>query len=97
MSFIVVKDPQAILDYGVDWNINGWLGTDTILVTSPPTGSTWIVPAGLTVEAQDNTATITTVWLSGGTVGQRYTITNRILTTAGRTDERSLVIVVKDR
>lgn len=97
MSFIVNKDPDAILDYGVDWNINGWLGDDTILITSPPTGSVWFIPTGLTKENEDNTETITTVWLSGGVPGQRYTITNRILTTAGRTDERSLVIVVKDR
>lgn len=86
-----LKDPNAVLDYGFDWGTDGWLGADTIAT------STWTVPAGLTSEATTNTATTATVWLSGGTAGQVYEVTNRIVTAAGRTDERSFTIRVENR
>lgn len=84
------KDPIANLDYERDWSV--WLKAgDTILT------STWTVPAGLTKTDESNTATIATVWLSGGTVGSSYQVTNRIVTAQGRTDERSIQIVVRQR
>ena len=83
------KDPDAILDYTVDWS--RWLDTDTILA------SQWTVPTGLTQVSSSNTSTSATAWLSGGTAGQAYTVANRITTADGRTDERSIVINVRDR
>jgi len=60
--------------------------------------SAWSV-SDPSLEAADdsNTGTRATVWLSGGTEGQLYTVTNRITTSGGRTDERSFVIQVQDR
>lgn len=84
-----IKDPQAHLDYQVNWT--AWLGTDTI------SASTWIVPAGITLEAETETLVTATVWLSGGTEGESYTITNRIVTAGGRTDERSLTVFIVPR
>jgi hypothetical protein len=85
-----IKDPDAVLDYSVDWS--KWLAGDQIET------SAWSVsdPA-LEATDESNTTTRTTVWLSGGAVGQSYTVTNCITTTGGRTDERSLVIQVQDR
>lgn len=83
------KDPDAILDYTVDWS--RWLDTDTILT------SQWTVPTGLTQASSSNTATSATAWLSGGAAGQSYTVTNRITTTGGRTDDRSFTIRVEER
>lgn len=83
------KDPDATLDYQQDWS--AWLGTDTIVA------STWIVDTGLTVEDEDNDTTTATVWLSGGTVGKKYTAVNRITTAAGRTDDRSIIIYIDER
>lgn len=52
------KDPDAVLDYGVDWT--AWLGSDTIVT------STWVVsPTGLTAERGANTPRTTTIWLRG--------------------------------
>ena len=85
-----VKDPDAILDWHFDW-VN-WLAAGETISTS-----TFITTAGITVTSNSSTATNTTVWLSGGTPGQPYRITNRIVTTAGRTDDRSVTIRVKDR
>lgn len=83
------KDPDSVLDY--QWNWSSWLGADTIL------SSTWIVQTGLVKTSQSNTTTTTTVWLSGGTLGQTYQVTNRITTTQGRTEDRTMQIVVRDR
>jgi hypothetical protein len=83
------KDPNAVLDYSVDWS--RWLAGDEIST------SEWIVPAGLTKITDTMTTTKTTVWLSGGTADQSYTVTNRIVTTGGRTEDRSFVVKVEER
>ena len=83
------KDPDAILDYAVDWS--RWLAGDEIF------SSAWTVPVGLTKVTDALTPTKTTVWLSGGTAGQSYTVTNRITTSAGRTEDRSFIAKVEER
>jgi hypothetical protein len=56
------------------------------------------VPSGLTqITAGITGGTITVVWIGGGTVGTDYTLVNRIVTSAGRTDERSIIIRVRNR
>ena len=84
-----IKDPQAVLDYRWDWS--AWLGADTIAT------ATITVPTGITKDSQTNTTTAVTAWLSGGTVRTSYAVTCRIVTAAGRTDERSITIVVAER
>lgn len=87
-----IKDPSAILDYGQDWS--QWLEDGETITTS-----TWTVPAGLTKVGSDtHDATTTTVWLSGGTVADdRYTLTNHVVTSASRADDRSITIVIRER
>ncbi len=80
------KDPQAILDYVIDWS--DWLDGDTI------TASTWTAPTGITVDSDSHTTTATTVWLSGGTLGETYSLVNHITTAAGREDDRTIKIKV---
>jgi len=84
-----VKDPQAKLDYQVDWT--AWLGSDTIKT------STWTVPTGITKVSDSATTAKATVWLSGGTDGAEYRIVNHILTNAAREDDRSFLISVKNQ
>lgn len=88
-SFSFVKDPDATLDYQVDWTL--WLKGDTI------SNSEWDVPAGLTLEAESNTTTTATAWLSGGTLDQKYEVVNTITTDAGRIDERTIIIRIKEK
>jgi hypothetical protein len=83
------KDPDAVLDYEIDWS--AWLGEDTI------TASTFTVATGLTEDSESNDTTAATVWLSGGTVGTRYLVTNHITTAAGRQNDRSFYIYVKEQ
>lgn len=85
-----IKDPDAVLDWHFDWL--AWLQLGETI-----SSSTFLVTAGLTVDSTSNTLTNATVWLSGGSPGQPYRVTNRITTNQGRTDDRSITIRVKDR
>lgn len=78
------KDPDAVLDYTINWAT--WLGADTIST------STWTVPAGITKASDTNTITTSTIWLSSGAAGETYNVTNKIVTAADRTEERTIVI-----
>lgn len=93
MAFaLYAKDLAAVLDWTIDWST--WLGTGETI-----TASTWTVtPTGLPVETSTSTGTTATVWLgAGGTEGSTFLVTNRITTSAGRTDERSIQITTQQR
>lgn len=83
------KDPDARLDYDIDWS--EWLGTDTIVT------SQWIVPAPLSLFTSSYTTTKTFVWVSGGVVGARYSLVNRVTTAGGRIDDRTINIKIKEQ
>lgn len=91
-----IKDPNSVLDYTIQWGQLATLGeylfdqsTDQIAT------SAWTVPAGLTEDSSTNTSLSTTIWLSGGTAGESYEVTNRITTTGGRTFDQSIRIRCK--
>jgi len=78
------KDPDSTLDFSIDWA--DWIGTDTISL------SKWIIPGDLTITNQSNSSTKATVWLKGGVAGKTYYVVNRITTSGGRVDDRTLEI-----
>lgn len=84
------KDPDAVLDYVWDWS--DWLEPGETI-----TDSLFIMSAGITLDSDSHSATSATAWLSGGTPGIPYQATNRIETSAGRIDDRSITIRVKNR
>lgn len=92
MGWRVTKDPDAVLFYGVDWS--DWLGEGETIATSE-----WLLPEGdeLVNEADFSDNITTTIKLSGGVAGQDYIITNRIETSAGQTDDRSITILCRNR
>lgn len=92
----IEKDPNAVLDYTEDWS--AWLAEnapdDTI-------ASVDVEVDGVTLEDTTFDDTSVTVWLSGGTVGERGSARIRI-TTAGvgaqpRTDDWTLYFKIKER
>lgn len=96
-----VKDPDAVLDYRFDWKAltNGtgdsdWLQSGETIATRTVT-----VEDGLTKDsdALADTNTSVLVWLSGGEVGESYDVTCRIVTSAGRQDDRTIQIIVEER
>lgn len=90
MATTFTKDPDATLDYTVDWS--DWLDTGETI-----SSSSFSVPSGITKASESNTTTSATVWLSGGTKWTTYTVTNEVTTTAGRTDQRSFDVRVVER
>lgn len=87
-----IKDPNAVLDYIVNWAT--FLGADTIASDSwEGTGG----PGGITSVLETNSTTASTIWLSGGTLGQKYALTNRIVTAGGRTEDRTIYVKVKEK
>lgn len=90
---VVVKDPEDIRDTGIDWNKKGFLTTRETTISA----SNWDVPEGLVADGDSKTDTTTVVRLSGGTVGERYTITNHVTLANGEEFDRSIRIDVKER
>ncbi len=92
-----LKDPDAILDYVIDWSVSYLLSGEQI------TASSWfILPQGAANDLAIDTTPppvsgVTTVFVSGGIAGKIYQLTNRITTDQGRTDERSITIRVEEK
>lgn len=84
------KDPSDVLDYTRDWS------TDLVTGETIST-STWTVPTGITKDSDSNDDDTATIWLSGGTHGTDYEVANKIVTSAGRTYERTFRIQVRER
>ncbi len=96
------KDPDAVLDWYFDWAAlsNGtgesdWLAGGESITDHDVT----VAPAGLTVDSSAivNGGTAVQVWLSGGVAGQRYTVACKVTTSAGRIDERTAQVNVRQR
>jgi len=92
MPQLFTKDVDAVLDYRFDWS--DWLETGDTIATHTVTAAT-----GITVDSSSITdgATSVTVWLSGGTAGLSYTVACLIVTSASRTDERTVTLRVLER
>lgn len=89
--FIVVeKDVNAVLDYRFDWS--DWLQTGETISTS-----SWTTASGITLSTASATTTTATMWLSSGVNGVSYDLVNRIITSSGRTDDRTIRIEVTER
>lgn len=85
------KDPNDILDYEINW-ASRLAEEDTI------TMSIWTISgSGLTKQSDSFEDTNTTIWLVGGTLGIKYTMTNRVTTTDGRTMDQSVTLKIKER
>lgn len=84
----IPHDPNARLDYGWDWVRELDAGETITNVTA--TGS------NVTSEAASVIGTQTVAWVSGGTPG-RASVRFHITTSAGRQDDRTLQLWVRER
>jgi hypothetical protein len=84
------KDPHATLDYAWDWS--AWLANGETIQDAEV-----LAPYGLNVEAPVVENGKVTAWISGGVEGRQYTVTCRVTTSAGRVDDRSILLVVENR
>lgn len=91
---IYLKDPQASVDYTIDWPA-AFIGAGSIA------SSEWAVApdeaGGIAVAASSLDGGHCVATLEGGLAGHVYRVRNRILLSDGRSDERSLTLRVEER
>lgn len=89
---VLIKDPDASLDYGVSWS-------DYLQPGEAVSQSDWFAtPDGdLVLSSETNDGNAPTVRVEGGVSGRVYSLTNRITTITGRTDDRTITIRCGDR
>lgn len=82
------KDPDEVLDYELNWAPR--LAGDVI------DSSIWIIgPDSVLVKNSDSRSdSFTVIWLSGGTVGTTYELTNRITTANGDTMDQTVLLQI---
>lgn len=90
----IIKDSQAILQYGVDWQ--DWLDAGDSITTATftveTTGTNAIVANAAAISSGTALTTIT-----GGNTGTIYTVACRINTASGYRDTRRFRVKVEDR
>ncbi len=91
---VLLKDPEAALDYAVDWGLE-YLAADTLAQ------SDWRVtpvePGGVSVVGSAFDTKVATVTAAGGVSGHLYQLTNHVVLSSGLTDSRSIVLRVEKR
>lgn len=90
----VEKAPGDTLDYGFDWNGSTaaggpWLATGDTIATS-----TWTPASGINTSGAAISGAVTSVFISGGTLGSTYDVVNTITTTGGRTKVLTLRVKI---
>lgn len=82
----ISKDPDSDLDYGAAWaKFLAMVPGDTI------ESSVWIVPPNTLEEHDDSIdGAITRVWFRGGVLGETYVIVNRVTTSQGRIEDKTI-------
>lgn len=88
---VFIKDPSAVLDYVFDWST--WLADGETIASHTVTAQ----DGGPTVDSSSEAVGKVTVWISGGAIKADYSVTCQITTSAGRTDERSIIVQIRDR
>lgn len=91
---LLLKDPEAALDYSVDWGAD-YLAGDVL------TESSWTVspaePGGVSIVSSRFDLLASTVEVGGGLPGHVYRLTNHVATAEGREDSRSIMLRVEKR
>ena len=94
MSVLYLKDDDAVLDFSFRWT--DWVAEGETIVSfkiTVPTGIT----LGVGAQAAYESGGAITYWLTGGTIGRTYAIACRVTTSAGRIDERTMLVKVIER
>jgi hypothetical protein len=96
-----IKDPADVLDYLIDWQAGAkpFLSEDEVITTSSWTAydDKWAATDDLVIDSDSHTDTTATGWVSGGLAGQKYYITNHVVTDQGREKDLSIKIDCKEQ
>lgn len=84
------KDPDAVLDYVIDFG--PWLTREQDTITDH-----LVKVTGVTLDSSYAAGTKIVLWLSGGEVGQKASATAQITTAGGRVEERTIYFKIRER
>lgn len=91
---VLLKDPEASLDYAVDWGAE-YLTGETLAQ------SDWQVTpveiGGIGISANRFDQTVASATAAGGVAGHVYQLINHVVLSSGLTDSRSIVVRVEKR
>lgn len=91
---LLLKEPQAVLDYSIDWAAD-------YLIEDSLEASSWTVEpveaGGITIDSDRFEPGMAIVKVAGGVPGRMYRLTNLIVSAAGREDARSIMLRVEKR
>jgi hypothetical protein len=90
------KDPSEVLDYQIDMT-RELAGRGVGGASDELTTVTWQFPDDLSLVLEQASTTKATVFLRGGVVGKEYLVTAHMITSSGRTYERSFRFRVEER
>jgi hypothetical protein len=88
---VFTHDPDASLDYTFNWD--PWLDPSDSIDAFTVTANDDTVSVDQTL----NTPRYVVAWVSGGTLGTVVDLTCHIVTTAGRRDDRTIVLRIRER
>ena len=90
MSCSLRKGPNEVLDYEESY-------ATEMAKTSPNdtiSESTWTADSGVVIDSESETTTVAKVWLSGGREGAYAVVENTMVSAAGRTFTRRLILEI---
>jgi len=93
MSYQLI-DPEEALDYAFNWS--AFLAAVGSPVDSILNSSWHVAPAGPELSNPVSEGAVTSTFISGATLGQVYVLTNRVVTAAGRTAEKSVTLACEN-
>jgi len=89
-----LKDPDAVLDYSIDW-------ADALEEGEALSTAEWLIapqlPGGLAIASESAVGAVHTAVVSGGRPGDLYRLTNRVTTDQGRTHDLSFLIRIAEK
>jgi hypothetical protein len=88
-------DPDETLDYAFNWS--AFLTAAGSPADSIASSSWHVAPAGPELSNPASQGAITSTFISGAALGQVYVLTNRVVTAAGRTAEKSVTLACENR
>lgn len=99
---VIPKDPNATLDYTIDWQAEGWMPpADQILSLVVIVQAPLVLTSSEFVSTPLTTPPVhkTVAWVSGAlaALGQKLSITHRITTAQGRIDDRTVYVKIQER
>ncbi len=89
----LAKDPDAVLDYTIDWTPFLTSVDDTIATSEFITDE----DTSLTLSNEALNGNLHTVFIAGGAANTRHRVTSRITTAGGRTQDQSFFLVIAER